>query len=298
MARLAGEDFGDRDALVLGLVGEHRPAHDVADRVDARHIGREMVVDDDLAALHRDAERLEAEPLRVGTPADRDQHDVGLERRAAPPAAGSIVALAPFAVFATAATLCDRWNLKPCFSSRRWNCLPTSPSMPGRMRSRNSTTVTSAPSRRHTEPSSSPITPAPTTISASGGLASASAPVEETICLLVDLDARQLRDVGAGGDDDRLGLVRRFGAVGAFDDDAARRGDPPLAMKPVDLVLLEQEGDAVDVGGDGVVLVLHHRGEIELGRRDDDAERAEPMRRLLEHFGGVAAAPSTGCSRC
>src|SRR3546814_5304781 len=31
------------------------------------------------------------------------------------------------------------------------------------MRSRNSTTVTLAPSRRHTEPSSSPITPAPTT---------------------------------------------------------------------------------------------------------------------------------------
>ena len=41
--------------------------------------------------------------------------------------------------------------------------MPTSLSMPGRMRSRNSTTVTLAPSRRHTEPSSSPITPAPTT---------------------------------------------------------------------------------------------------------------------------------------
>ena len=35
VARLAGEDFGERDAFVLGLVGEHRPAHDVADRVDA-----------------------------------------------------------------------------------------------------------------------------------------------------------------------------------------------------------------------------------------------------------------------
>ena len=40
-------------------------------------------------------------------------------------------------------------------------------------------------------------------------------------------------------------------------------------MKGVDLVLLEQEGDAVDVGGDRVVLVLHHRRQIELRRADD-----------------------------
>ncbi len=53
--------------------------------------------------------------------------------------------------------------------------------MPGRMRSKNSTTVTWAPRRRHTEPSSSPITPAPTTSSFSGTLSSASAPVDETM---------------------------------------------------------------------------------------------------------------------
>ena len=53
--------------------------------------------------------------------------------------------------------------------------------MPGTMRSRNSTTVTCAPSRRHTEPSSSPITPAPTTSSFSGTLPSASAPVDDTM---------------------------------------------------------------------------------------------------------------------
>ena len=63
----------------------------------------------------------------------------------------------------------------------RWNCLPTSASMPGRMRSRNSTTTTSLPRRRHTEPSSSPITPAPTTSSFFGTASSASAPVDETM---------------------------------------------------------------------------------------------------------------------
>ena len=64
-------------------------------------------------------------------------------------------------------------------------------------------------------------------------------------------------------------------AVGALDDDLARRGDARFALDPVDLVLLEQERDAVDVGGDRVVLVLHHRGEVELRRVDDDAERRQ-----------------------
>ena len=68
----------------------------------------------------------------------------------------------------------------PCFSLMRWNCLATSVSMPGRMRSRYSTTVTCEPRRRQTDPSSSPITPAPTTIILAGNLSSAKAPVEDT----------------------------------------------------------------------------------------------------------------------
>ena len=77
---LAGDDLGDRDALVLGLVREHRPGDHVADRVDAGDVGGEMRVGDDAAALHRDAELGEAEALGVGHAADRDEHDVGLDR--------------------------------------------------------------------------------------------------------------------------------------------------------------------------------------------------------------------------
>ena len=47
--------------------------------------------------------------------------------------------------------------------------------------SRYSTTVTLAPSRAQTDPSSSPMTPAPTTTSFPGTFSSSSAPVEETI---------------------------------------------------------------------------------------------------------------------
>jgi len=62
MAMLAGNDLGDGDALVLGLMGEHRPADDIADRIDAGNIGRETIVDHDAAAFERDARRFEAEP--------------------------------------------------------------------------------------------------------------------------------------------------------------------------------------------------------------------------------------------
>ena len=80
-----------------------------------------------------------------------------------------------------AVTFEDSLNVMPCLCWMRWNCLPISASMPGKMRSRNSTTVTSLPRRRHTEPSSSPITPAPTTSSLPGTFSSARAPVDDTM---------------------------------------------------------------------------------------------------------------------
>ena len=92
---LAGQDFGHRDALVLGLVGEHRPAHDVADGEDAGDVGLEVLVDDDAAALERHARLGEAEPVGVGPAADGDEHHVGLEHLlASPPLAGSTVTFA------------------------------------------------------------------------------------------------------------------------------------------------------------------------------------------------------------
>ena len=59
-------------------------------------------------------------------------------------------------------------------------CRAASLSSPGRIRSRNSTTVTFEPSRAHTEPSSSPIMPPPITSSRLGTDLNDSAPVELT----------------------------------------------------------------------------------------------------------------------
>ena len=74
-------NLGDRDAFVLALVRQHRPADHIADGVDALHIGLEMIVDHDAAALvERDARFLQPETFGVGHAADRDQHHIGVER--------------------------------------------------------------------------------------------------------------------------------------------------------------------------------------------------------------------------
>ena len=101
----------------------------------------------------------------------------------------------------------------PCFWKKRWLCFATSPSIPGRMRSRNSTTVTSEPRRRQTEPISRPMMPAPTTSSRFGTLFSSSAPVEVTTrCSSIATPGSGV-EFGAGGDDDGLGLERLLAAV-------------------------------------------------------------------------------------
>ena len=68
------------DALVLGLVGEHRRAGDVADGVDAGDVGAAEAVGDDGAAVDLDAERLEPEALDVADDADRRDQPLGGDR--------------------------------------------------------------------------------------------------------------------------------------------------------------------------------------------------------------------------
>ena len=86
MAGLPDQNLGQRHAFVPGFMRQHRPGDDVADRPDAGHASRVIMIDDDAAALvELDAHRVEAEPVGVGHAADGDQHHVGLDgfRRAA-----------------------------------------------------------------------------------------------------------------------------------------------------------------------------------------------------------------------
>src|SRR2546423_2799261 len=82
--------------------------------------------------------------------------------------------------------------------------------------------------------------------------------------VLVDVDAREPGHVRAGGDDDALGLQPLLVAVAERHTHPAGAEDGRAAVNGIDLVLLEQEGDAVDIAFDALVLERQHLGQIEL----------------------------------
>ncbi|MNT83125.1 hypothetical protein D3C72_2229470 [compost metagenome] len=62
---------------MLGLVGEHRRAGNVADRVDAGNVGLAVAIDDDAAAVGLDTKRFETKVLDIALNADGGDHPVG-----------------------------------------------------------------------------------------------------------------------------------------------------------------------------------------------------------------------------
>ncbi|MNO49252.1 hypothetical protein D3C76_395990 [compost metagenome] len=92
--------------------------------------------------------------------------------------------------------------------------------------------------------------------------------------LIVDGHARQGGRLGAGGNDDVLGLQRGFTAVLGLDHNLADAIQAAPAFDPVDLVLAEQVFDTLGQASHALVLLFHHLGEVE-GRFDFDAEVRE-----------------------
>ena len=77
---LAGDALGHHHALLLGLVGEHRSAHHVADRPDIRQVGPAIVVHGDEAPLIQlQAHAGSIQSLRIRNPADRNDEPVALQ---------------------------------------------------------------------------------------------------------------------------------------------------------------------------------------------------------------------------
>ena len=71
------------------------------------------------------------------------------------------------------------------------------------------------------------------------------------------------------------------------DLDLARLGDGAPALQPVDLVLLEQELDALGVLADRVVLVGQHLFPVDRGAFALEAHRREVVFGLVQHVAGV-----------
>ena len=136
---------------------------------------------------------------------------------------------------------------------------------PGVMRSRNSTTVTSLPSRRHTEPSSSPITPAPTTSRRLGhGLRATARRWRRRSA------SSSMVTPGSGATSEPVAMMMCLGG------ERARRAVGAVSLRPCpgavmrrfaddgfDLVLLEQEFDALGEFAHHLGLLRHHGGQIE-----------------------------------
>ena len=158
MSGLPHQQFRERDALLLGLVREHRSGDHVADRIDARNVGRVMRVHLHATALvQRHARRLQTNPIIERPPADRDQHHLGLQflRRSA---LGRLHGQRHAVLgLGRAGHLGRQLELDPELAEHALESAADLAVHAGTRRSRNSTTVTSAPSRRHTLPSSRPI---------------------------------------------------------------------------------------------------------------------------------------------
>ena len=81
MAALAAKDFRDGNALILGLVCQHRAGNHIADGIDAGHRGLEMLVGFHTAAvIHLDTGLFQAEAVGIWLATNGHQYDVGLDR--------------------------------------------------------------------------------------------------------------------------------------------------------------------------------------------------------------------------
>ena len=126
------------------------------------------------------------------------------------------------------------------------------------------------------------------TTSRFGTLSSSSAPVEETTTF------SSISTPGSGVTSEPVAMTMAFVSSTWFepsserDLDLAGRGDAGRAEERVDLVLLEQELDALDVAVDALLLERHHLREVELRLADLDAHRRRNAR----------AAASNSCEAC
>src|SRR5439155_23318255 len=78
--RLPGDHFGGDDALLLGLVREHRPGYAIPDCEHVRQVGPHLVIDEDLAfSPELQAERRRVDPDERRSPAEGDEHVIAAE---------------------------------------------------------------------------------------------------------------------------------------------------------------------------------------------------------------------------
>jgi len=147
-----------------------------------------------------------------------------------------------------------------------------------------------------TEPSSRPITPAPTMRSFPGTFP-ATARRRGDDRLLVDCDAGKLDDIGACRDDDIFRFEPLDRTIQRLHIDRARGLDRALPDKASILFFLKRKPTPLTLAATVSSLCFIIRGEIELRLAGDHAKPARSCR-ASANFSDAGAAPSRECSRC
>ena len=141
------------------------------------------------------------------------------------------------------------------------------------------------------------MTPAPMTASVGGHLLQLERAGGGDDALLVDVDALELRHIRARGDDDVLRLDHL-----AADADLAGARDLARSAEHRDLVLLQQEVDALGVAVDGFLLEAHHLREVDAGLgldahlREGVLRFGIKLRGVQQRLGGNAADVEAGAA--
>ncbi len=276
VARLAGQELGAGDALLLRLVGEHRPGDGVADGVDARGGGLEALVDGNPPArVEGHAERLQPEPGGVGAAADRDEDAV--ERlRAGDPARldgdGDPV-------------VGDR-RLSRGGAEREREPLALEDLLEGarhlEVHARGDAIEDLDDVHLRAEPRPHRAQLEADRAGADHGQARRHRVERERLLrgddpLAVEIEAGKRGGLRAGRDQDARALEKP--GVGAVDLDASGRGDPRAPGQARDPVLFEEALHAVGEALHDPVLPGHHRAEVHGDVARPDAVRAEVVAR-------------------
>ena len=295
---MPGQHLGEGDPLFARFVREHRPVDQVADGVDARHVRAELFVDGDLPALgiERDTRFGEAQPRRVGPPADGHEDLVAGEGES-------------FAVFGSRVHhhllvglhrrpghLGFQMELEALLRQDLLHARGHFPVADGQNAGKE---LEHRDLRPEPPPDGSEFEADVATADDDEVLRDA---VERQRLRAADdrfpveLQERQFGALAAGGQQDRLGFELGDAAVVVGHVDAIGPGEPARTVVGRHLVLLEEHADAAGERLHHVVLAGHHFAEVERDIFDLDAVPGEfvqgdivKLGRIEERFARDAA---------
>ena len=263
----AGDLLGDEDAVREAAVRELQARDEVADGEHAVDVGRETLVGGHPATVDRDAGLFVAHAGGVGSAADSDEDQVGLDRRAVLEGhrdAGSVCS--------TPVNFTPVLKLILRLRNARSSCLDSDGSSSGISVGRPSMIVTSAPNDFHTEANSTPMTlpPMMTTFSGTSLIVSAS----ELVMTWPPMSSPSVRDT------DRW--PARVGAGVALAVDLDRLGVDELA-----LTLDDRDAAGLDESLEALVEAVDHAVLVGVDRRHVDALERRLHAVVLALAGGI-----------